>query len=233
VFRDKSAPTQSKFKSIVRKILLITFVLTAAAFSLLGYGAKGWYDARQDTERLQAWAQEIIAAGRGVHSLRPDRLRALLLVQDPGFYEHSGVDFSTPGAGYTTLTQSLSKRLAFDEFVPGIRKIRQTGYALGLDSVLSKDLQIALFLETAEMGSSDQGWVTGFHNASRVFFGKPLNEITDTQFYALVAVLIAPGQLEIQRPGSKLEERIRRISRLVDGECQPLDFADVWLEGCS
>ncbi len=232
VLDNQKASAQPKNKSVLRKIYLIGFVIAAAIAGLLGYGVKGWFDARQDAAGLQARALEIVAAGRGAHSLRPDRLWALLQVQDPGFYDHSGVDFSTPGAGYTTLTQSLSKRLAFGEFIPGIRKIRQTGYALGLDSILSKDLQIALFLETAEMGNSDQGWVTGFHNASQVFFKTPLNDITDTQFYALVAALIAPAQLEIQRPGPKLDERIRRISRLVNEECQPLDFSDVWLEGC-
>jgi len=216
----------------VRRVFLIVLVVFTAVSGLLGYGAKGWYDARRDAAALKVRAQETVAGGRGAHSLRPEQLRVLLLVQDPGFYEHSGVDFSTPGAGYTTLTQSLSKRLAFEEFLPGIRKIRQTGYALGLDSVMSKDLQIALFLETAEMGNSDQGWVTGFHNASQVFFGAPVNEITDREFYTLVAVLIAPGQLGIQWPDEKLEERIRRISRLVAGECQPLNFGDVWIEGC-
>lgn len=73
-------------------------------------------------------------------------------MEDPGFAEHDGVDFSTPGAGLTTITQSAAKRLAFETFRPGIGKIRQTGYAMGLESRLSKDQILALWLDTLEMG---------------------------------------------------------------------------------
>ena len=210
----------------------LVFLGIFVAVFIIGYGGKGFYDAYTMADTLKKRADSIIAAGRGPQSLQPERLRALLMVQDPGFYGHNGVDFSTPGAGMTTLTQSLAKRLAFEKFVPGVAKIRQTGFALGLDRKLSKDQQIALFLDTAEMGRSRQGWVTGFHKASNVFFGAPPNQINQEQFYALVAVLIAPSALKLSRPDGKLLERIRRISRLVAGNCFPNNWRDVWLEGC-
>jgi len=219
--------------STMRKIFLISASLALLAVTAaLGYGAKGWYDAGQDAEGLKAHAQAAIAAGRGAKSLQPERLRLLLQIQDPGFYDHSGIDFLTPGAGLTTLTQSLAKRLAFESFAPGIAKIRQSGYALGLDRRLSKDQQIALFLETAQMGQSRQGWVVGFHQASNVVFGAGPNDITDDEFIALVAVLIAPGRLKLSQPGAELKERIRRISRLAKGQCSPLNAGDVWLNSC-
>lgn len=203
------------------------------ALSIFGYGAKGWYDAKSQAQVLVDRAQKAIAEGRGSDSLSKERLRILLLVQDPGFYSHSGVDLTTPGAGITTLTQSLSKRLAFENFTPGIGKIRQTGYALGLDSVLTKDQQIALFLETLGMGASPEGWVTGFHKASEVFFGAAPSEISLEQYYALVAVLIAPSQLKLSEPDEKLQERVERIERLAAGSCEPTSLTDVWLEGCA
>ncbi|MCU7849906.1 MAG: hypothetical protein KZQ89_18340 [Candidatus Thiodiazotropha sp. (ex Lucinoma kastoroae)] len=30
-------------------------------------------------------------------------------VQDPNFWNHKGVEFSTPGSGWTTITQSIAK----------------------------------------------------------------------------------------------------------------------------
>ena len=33
----------------------------------------------------------------------------LIKVQDPGFYNHNGIDLSTPGAGLTTITQAIVK----------------------------------------------------------------------------------------------------------------------------
>lgn len=37
------------------------------------------------------------------------QLDALLKIEDPAFYRHKGVDLKTPGAGLTTITQSLVK----------------------------------------------------------------------------------------------------------------------------
>ncbi len=215
------------------KILKITsVVLILILIALIGYGAKGYYDAVQRGEELRARADALIASGRGPDSLGNERLRVLLLVQDPGFYQHSGIDFSTPGAGLTTLAQSVSKRLAFDHFKPGIGKIRQTGFALGVSRELNKKQLIALFLETAEMGKSNRGWVTGFYKASEVFFGKTVNELSDEEFYSLVAVLIAPGKLKLAIPDSRLKARVQRIVKLAHGDCKPTSLTDVWLEGC-
>jgi len=218
----------------MRKLLLIVAVLLVTIVSLaFVYGAKGWYDANANAEPLKARAQALIGSDRGANSLTPERLAVLLKVQDPGFYAHSGIDLTTNGAGLTTLTQSLSKRLAFEEFKPGIQKIRQSGYAIGLDSILSKDEQIALFLDTVGMGNSQDGWVIGFHKASQAFFNAGPNDITIEQFYALVAVLIAPSRLKLNAPDQVLQERIQRIERLAENICQPNAFDDVWLEGCA
>lgn len=218
----------------MRKLLLIICVILVVVLSLTFiYGAKGWYDAKSSAEPLRAQALALKQAGRGADSLTSERLAVLLKVQDPGFYAHSGIDLNTSGAGLTTLTQSLSKRLAFEDFTPGIGKIRQSGYAIGLDSVLTKQEQIALFLDTVGMGNSQNGWVTGFHKASRIFFDAGPNDITEQQFFALVAVLIAPSRLKLIAPDQVLQERIRRIGRLVKHDCQPNGVNDVWLEGCA
>ncbi|HHN67126.1 MAG TPA: glycosyl transferase [Thermopetrobacter sp.] len=215
-----------------RFIKILGVVIVVATLSIFGYGAKGYLDVIKRGEELRARADALIAAGRGPDSLGEERLRVLLLVQDPGFHRHSGIDLATPGAGLTTLAQSVAKRLAFDHFRPGIGKIRQTGFALGLSRELSKDQLIALFLRTAEMGNSAQGWVTGFHKASEVFFNKPVGKLADEEFYALVAVLIAPGKLRLSMPDNALKTRVRRIARLARGVCKPLSLTDVWLRGC-
>lgn len=215
-----------------RILILLAGTIFVLGLSALGYGAKGWQDAHQSAQTLQTRADHLIAQNRGGGSLSQDRLALLLRIQDPNFYNHNGVDFKTPGAGITTLTQSLSKRLAFEKFKPGLGKIRQTGYALALNNVLTKDQQIALFLETAEMGRSEQGWVTGFHNASDVFFNASPNSITTEQFIRLIAVLIAPGQYVLEGTDIALDERARRITRLSKDECSPTSLTDVWLDGC-
>ncbi|MEW8218785.1 MAG: hypothetical protein AB2770_10515, partial [Candidatus Thiodiazotropha taylori] len=56
-------------------------------------------------------------------SLTVKRKSALLKIEDPNFYQHSGIDFTTPGAGITTITQALVKTIYFERFSPGIAKI--------------------------------------------------------------------------------------------------------------
>tara|TARA_R110000850_G_scaffold59458_2_gene137322 strand:- start:20 stop:766 length:747 start_codon:yes stop_codon:yes gene_type:complete len=220
-------------ESAVRRIFRFVLVVIAAAMAALAlYGGKGWYDARRQGDELAQRAGQLIAQGRGGEDLGPGHLAVLVQVQDPGFYSHAGVDLETPGAGLTTISQSLAKRLAFEEFKPGIGKIRQTGYAIGLDQELTKQEQLALFLDTVEMGEINGEWVTGFFKASDAAFGTPPSGLDDRQFNQLVAVLIAPGRLKLQEPDALLEERVLRIGNLAAGRCKPENLSDVWLDGC-
>ncbi|MBK5923702.1 glycosyl transferase [Rhodovulum sulfidophilum] len=215
------------------KILKYAGVLIAiACLALLGYGGTGYWAALSDADVLGAHADELISGRRGGDSLGVRYRDILITVEDPNFWDHSGLDISTPGAGLTTITQSLAKRVAFDEFRPGLRKIRQTGYALGLEVRLSKAQILALWLDTLEMGEGPNGWIVGFHDASAALYGRPPASLTETQFIRLVAVLIAPASFNLTEHDTALDERTSRIQRLIAGVCGPTDNSDVWLDGC-
>jgi len=146
----------------MRTFLKSAFYLIFAVFSgVLAYAGNGYYDSSKDAVALKKRASGLISQNRGSAVLGSERVSILLQVQDPRFYHHQGVDLKTAGAGLTTITQSLSKRLAFNDFKPGIRKIRQTAYAMGLDKYLSKEEVLTLFINTVPMGHSDDGWVVG------------------------------------------------------------------------
>lgn len=198
-----------------------------------GYGLWAFGEAQWEAGALARRADGLIAVGLGAEGLGPGRLEALLAVEDPGFVQHSGVDLMTAGAGATTLTQSLAKRLAFQQFRPGIGKIRQTGYAMGLERGLTKAQILALWLDTVEMGPGPQGWLTGFYAASLAVYGRGPKELTDPEFLRLVAVVIAPARFDLFADDAALQDRTARISRLIAGDCAPLDNGDVWLEGCA
>ena len=125
--------------------------------ALAAYGGKGYVDAKLAADDLRIRANRLIAGCRSGADLGAERFNWLLRVQDPAFRDHSGVDFSTAGVGATTVSQSVSKRLAFKHFEPGISKIRQTSYALGLEQGLTKDQTLALWLDTVEMGRGPDG----------------------------------------------------------------------------
>ncbi|MGY0792084.1 transglycosylase domain-containing protein [Azospirillum argentinense] len=233
IIMNASAHTSRLGKRPMRRIfklagLLVGLLVVAA----IAYGGKGYWDALSDAPQLRQRADDLIAQGLGGDSLGADHLAMLLTVEDPNFVDHAGVDFSTPGAGATTITQSASKRLAFEKFQPGVGKIRQTGYAMGLESRLSKDQILALWLDTLEMGEGPEGWVTGFYKGSSAIYGRPPAELSSTEFARLVAVLISPATFKLRDNDPALDERVRRIERLATGACVPKGHGDVWLEGC-
>lgn len=205
-------------------------LLFCTAILLFGLG---WRDGHVDSETHQALANGLMSEGFSGSALNEEHLQWLLAVEDPGFYNHDGVDLTTLGAGLTTLSQSLAKRLAFDDFKPGVSKLRQTGYALGLEQTLSKQQILALFLDTVPMGRCKGMWTVGFFAASQRCYNQPVNALTDEQFLALVAVMIAPSTYDLGKPNAALKERVGLIKQLVNGSCQPKGVFDVWLEGCA
>ena len=217
-----------------RWIFRIDLLIGAALLAALAYGGQGYIDARHAAPDLRARAAALTAEGQGLDGINPDYLRILILVEDPGFAVHKGVDLSNRGAGLTTMTQSLSKRLAFRSFKPGLKKIRQTGYAIGLESSLSKEEILTLWLDLVPMGRDAGGhWTTGFHAASLAFFGKPLEDLSQEEFIELVSVPIAPALLNPLQRGEDFEARVQRITRRAAGKCVPDSLRDVWLEGCA
>lgn len=216
-----------------RILKFIGLSITILVVSLLIYGGLGYRDAVHESDKYIARAEGLIASEQGPEDLGPEHLKQLIMVQDPAFREHTGVDFSTAGAGLTTVTQSLSKRLGFDKFQPGVGKIRQTGFALGLESRLSKDQILALFLKTVEMGNGPSGWMTGLFTASDIIYSRPPSKLTDGEFLKLVAVMISPAQYDLRNDDNELNKRVSRIAKLVAGDCSPIGLQDVWLEGCA
>lgn len=170
-----------------------------------------------------------------LENLTEEQKRALLAVEDPNFYRHRGVDLSTPGAGWTTITQGLVKVLFYDGFSPGplrYRKINQTIIALALDRRVSKDEQLRLFVNAVYLGERDGREVVGFEDGARSYFGKGFAELTREEYLALVATIVAPNDLSVATHPAENAERVRRIERLLAGGCSPRGLGDVYYEGC-
>ena len=160
-----------------------------------------------------------------VSDLTPCQLNILLKVEDPRFFDHGGFDFSTPGAGITTITQALVKHLYFDNFKPGIAKFKQTAIAAyALDPLMPKQEQLRLFINTSYLGQN----VRGFEQAANAFFHKPFKQLNDDQYIAIVAMLIAPEVFDVQKFPARNAERVRRIKLLVSGEYKPRGLFDLY-----
>jgi hypothetical protein len=55
-------------------------------------------------------------------ALPPARIDMILQVEDPTFWTNSGIDFSSPGAGGTTITKSLAKGFYYENYLGPIHQ---------------------------------------------------------------------------------------------------------------
>jgi len=151
-----------------------------------------------------------------------NRLCALLTADDPTFYRHQGVGLFDGPIGHTTVTQSIAKGLFFDGFSPGLlrqRKIRLMVSAWALDRRISKETQLRVFLNRTYFGTTGGREVLGFPAAASAFYGKPLNQLSDPEYYGLLAMLPAPNRYHVIRQPGENAERVARIQEQVERAC--------------
>jgi len=167
----------------------------------------------------------------------PDKLKkALISVEDSDFYNHLGVDLSgamravqSSGSGdvqgASTLTMQLVKNLilyedVFLEQVEGsrsiVRKLQEYILVRQIESVLTKDEILEMYLNTIDFGRKVQGIVL----ASKVYFGKELTELrpdenaSDLSAVAFLAGLPkAPNGLEPTRDYDRALRRRNKVLR--------------------
>jgi membrane peptidoglycan carboxypeptidase len=182
--------------------------------------------ARKDTRALFASALKQYGTQVTLSDLSRERKKMLITIADPRFYTHHGVDLKKPGARMTTLTQSLVKFLYYPNgFHPGIAKFRQSLIAkYALNSIVSKDDQLLLFLNICYLGHENDQAVNGFANGARVYFGKEFASISDDEFLTLIAMLSGPNNF---KPGSTANmEKIKSIKLTLSGKYPSTGYND-------
>jgi len=220
-----------------KKLLLLAMVISMVALGVTGYYIRIIWQTGKYTKEVimpdlvaETWRApggEPRPLRLGINDLSERQIEILLAVQDPGFYDHNGIDLLTPGAGLTTITQALVKKLYFAEFTPGIKKIEQTLIAtVVLEPWLSKDDQLSLFLNTMYFGNVNGRVAIGFADAAEIYYDKSFAELTEDEYISLVAMLVAPNTFNPYTHPEWNEERVRRIKLLVNGGYQPRGLLD-------
>jgi hypothetical protein len=213
---------------LIRKAALLLAALVVLYIGYLGIRVL------QERGRVAARVDRIIAAADPDELALPLARQAMLLkVEDPTFRTNKGIDLSTPGAGMTTLSQGLGKLIFFDHFKPGFRKgelMVLTRFALYPE--VSKQRTLQAVVASAYFGTRQGRAVTGFADGARTWFGKPLSRLSDDEYLALVAMLVAPDNLKPGRDDAARLDRVARIKRLLARQCKPTGLRDVMLEGC-
>ena len=147
----------------------------------------------------------------------PPHLRhAFVAVEDHRFYTHLGIDplalgravvrnITSPGTveGGSTLTQQLARTLFLSNQKSYGRKAREAVLALIIDSQLSKDEVLELYLNRIYLSAG----VYGVETMSRMVFGKPAKQLTLAESALIAGLARAPSALS---PWSNLDGAIDR-----------------------
>jgi penicillin-binding protein 1A len=132
----------------------------------------------------------------------PDHLiKAVLATEDRRFYEHFGIDFagtlralvSNARAGGvvqggSSITQQLAKNLFLSNERTIERKIKEAYLAVWLETRLSKNEILKLYLDRAYMG----GGAFGVNAAAQYYFGKSVRDVNLAEAAMLAGLFKAP-----------------------------------------
>lgn len=205
---------------------LVPLVLGAA---LLVYCVGVVVKARRATPALMAAALSPEKIAVRPADLPRRRVDQLLKVEDPNFLAHKGVDLKTPGAGLTTITQSLVKIFYFEDFRPGFAKLKQTLIArFAVHPLVSKQDQLTLLLNYAYLGNCRGTPVRGFAAAADCYYGRRLDRLREDEYLSLVALLVAPDTFSPVLNPQANKDRVERIKKLVAGEYTPKHHMDIY-----
>jgi len=164
----------------------------------------------------------------------PERMRhAVLAIEDRRFYDHPGVDvIRSIGAvltnlfgdkeylvGGSTLTQQIVKNTFLTREQTMKRKVQEQFMALVLESRLTKDQIFELYLNDQVLGQRGPFAIHGVAEASRIFFGKDVRNISLAEAATIAGLLQSPSRLSpFRNPERALERRNVVLAAMVDAQ---------------
>ncbi len=140
---------------------------------------------------------------------------ALLATEDDRFYLHFGVDPIGMGravlgklmgqdkGGASTITMQVARNFFLSREITYTRKIREIFLSFHIESLLSKDEILMLYINKIELGHR----AFGFGAAAQVYYGKEINELNLAQIAVLAGLPKAPSTLNPIRSPSRAKDR--------------------------
>ncbi|MEN9922957.1 MAG: hypothetical protein RIS09_471 [Actinomycetota bacterium] len=167
--------------------------------------------------------------------------RAVLALEDQGFYEHSGFSITgiaraiinnlTGGAeqGASTITQQYTKNAYLTSERTWVRKIRELVLAVKLETSSSKDEILQNYLNTVYFGRG----AYGIEAAARVYFNVSVEELDVAQSLMLASLLKSPEGFAPEVNPVRLQQRwvyganqMRDLGWITASERERLVFPD-------
>jgi penicillin-binding protein 1A len=156
-------------------------------------------------------------------------INAIIATEDPRFYGHKGIDFLgmlralkedvklilTPRRlhGGSTISQQLARELFLHRRQTIRRKIKEVLLSLQIEQNYSKEEILTLYCNQFNLGHG----AYGVEAASRLYFGKPVSEITLEEAALITGIFRGPSVYSPYRnPEGTLRRRNHVINRLMD-----------------
>lgn len=151
---------------------------------------------------------------------------AILAAEDDEFYSHIGVSFKglaraainliktgEKGQGGSTITMQLARNFFLSREKTYSRKLNEILLALKIERTISKDDILELYINKIYLGNRSYG----FAAASRVYYGKPIQEVNIAEAAMLAGLPKAPSRYNpIINPERALVRRNYVLRRLRD-----------------
>jgi penicillin-binding protein 1A len=150
---------------------------------------------------------------------------AVLAIEDSRFYQHGGVDYvgvmraglenlrEARSQGASTITMQVARNFYLSSEKTFTRKIYEILLSLKIESVLSKEKILEVYMNQIFLGQR----AYGFAAASEVYFGKPLKDITVAEAAMLAGLPKAPSAYNpISNPSRARIRQRHIIERMYD-----------------
>ena len=151
--------------------------------------------------------------------------QAVLASEDARFYEHSGVDIKgvaraalaqfnrSRSQGASTITMQVARNFYLSTEKTYTRKIYEMLLAIKMESLLSKDQILEIYMNQIFLGQR----AYGFASAAEIYFGKPLKDISVAEAAMLAGLPQAPSAYNpINNPERAKSGQLRILDRMVD-----------------
>lgn len=151
--------------------------------------------------------------------------QALLAIEDSRFYEHGGVDFKGVARavladlkgglkqGASTITMQVARDFYLTKEKLFSRKLTEVMLAYKIERTLSKDQILELYMNQVYLGQR----AYGFSSAARIYFGKPLQDLSLAQAAMLAGLPQAPSAINpIANPKRASARQHLVLKRMLD-----------------
>lgn len=174
--------------------------------------------------REEEWAQQnrdmhITHKWVNMKNISPNIIKAVLIGEDDGFYNHDGFDVKGMEnaiersikkgtlAGGSTISQQLSKNLYLSPSKNPVRKIKEAIITWRIEKTLSKRRILEIYLNVAEWGDG----IFGIEAAARHYYHKSAKNLTAKEASRLAAVL--PNPIKYNPTGN--QKYVKNRSRII------------------